>query len=320
MAISRARRKSTFGGDGSPTIQREPSVIAITPVLNSTDSAQTTFKAKDPGGFPISYDISYMADSSKLVYINDSSNLPPHLLHPAQITTTTDSAGTTANYRFITRSDESDGSGNSTIQTFFHKYIATDGSQSISSTQSFLLKFQTTFTFDTSVSTINSTYTGNNKVDVTVSAGSSATSQQIGKMGKGYLEYKIIVDGSVPMFGVGTSPFNALYSGSGSRYLYHDGSSYPGPVSTGIAGSGVNDILMFAYDTDAEEVWLGMNGSWGNKIPNTHSGYSVGGDASTHGFKPIFNSGGGGGDNYRIEIISHTQGAQYTIPTGWSLA
>ena len=182
------------------------------------------------------------------------------------------------------------------------------------------MKFQTTFTFDTSLSTINSTYTASDKVNVTVSASSPATSQQIGKIGKGYLEYKIIVDGSVPMFGIGTSPFNATYSGSGSRYLYYDGTSYPGPASTGLGAQGNDDIIMIAYDTDAEEVWLGLNGSWGNKTPGTHSGHSVGGDASTHGFRPMFNSGGGGADTFRVEIISHTQGAQYTIPTGWTLA
>ena len=149
--ITKAKRKAAFGVDGAPTVLTAPTAQSCESAVGSTDdSAQATFKATDPGGFPITYDISYMADSSKLVYINDSSNLPPHLLHPAQITTTTDSAGTTANYRFITRSAESDGSGNSTIQTFFHKYIATDGSQSISSTQDFMLKFQTTFTFDTS--------------------------------------------------------------------------------------------------------------------------------------------------------------------------
>lgn len=141
MAISKARRKSSFTLDGSPIIQTEPANVELAPVLNETDSARTTFRVSDPGGFNISYDINYLADSSKQVYTNDSSNLPPHLLHPAQITTATDSAGTIATYRFLTRADDSDGSGNSAGQKFFHKYIASDGLRNVSSTKSFQFNF-----------------------------------------------------------------------------------------------------------------------------------------------------------------------------------
>ena len=141
MAISKARRKSSFTVDGSPIIITEPNAVELAPTLNSTDSNRQVFKAADPGGFNISYDVNYFADSSKLAYTNDSSNLPPHLLHPAQITTASDSAGLTATYRFLTRSGESDGSGNSTLQTFFHKYIASDGLRNISTTKSFKFNF-----------------------------------------------------------------------------------------------------------------------------------------------------------------------------------
>ena len=141
MAISKARRKSSFAVDGSPIIITEPNPIELAPVLNTTDSARATFKATDPGGFNISYDIKYFADSSKLAYTNDSSNLPPHLLHPAQITTASDSAGLLATYRFLTRTADSDGSGNSTVQRFLHKYIASDGLRNISTTKAFQFNF-----------------------------------------------------------------------------------------------------------------------------------------------------------------------------------
>ena len=141
MAISRARRKSSFNVDGSPIIQTEPANVILAPVLNSTDSSRQTFRVSDPGGFNISYDINYLADSSKQVYTNDSADLPPHLLHPAQITTTSDSAGTIATYRFLTRVTDSDGSGNSTMQDFFHKYIASDGLRNISTTKTFRFNF-----------------------------------------------------------------------------------------------------------------------------------------------------------------------------------
>jgi len=141
MAISKARRKSSFAIDGSPIIITEPNPVEMAPVLNTADSNRQVFKATDPGGFTISYDINYFADSSKLAYTNDSSNLPPHLLHPAQITTTSDSAGLSATYRFLTRVGESDGSGNSTVQRFLHKYIASDGLRNISTTKAFQFRF-----------------------------------------------------------------------------------------------------------------------------------------------------------------------------------
>ena len=53
MAISKARRKSSFAVDGSPIIITEPNPIELAPVLNTTDSARATFKATDPGGFNI---------------------------------------------------------------------------------------------------------------------------------------------------------------------------------------------------------------------------------------------------------------------------
>ena len=64
------------------------------------------------------------------------------------------------------------------------------------------------------------------------------------------------------------------------------------------------------------------NGSWSSGRDPTagQSGFSVTGNPSTNGFKPMFNEGSSGGSTYRIEIISHSQGPQYTIPTGWSLA
>ena len=97
---------------------------------------------------------------------------------------------------------------------------------------------------------------------------------------------------------------------------------------------GLNDIIMVAYDTapaaapTEPRVWWGKNGSWATHTPGSTAGYPfnvsnatpTGWDTTNQFLKPVFHYGGGSAAEYRIEIISHTQGAQYTIPTGWSLA
>ena len=81
------------------------------------------------------------------------------------------------------------------------------------------LAFQTTFTFDTSSSTINSTYTGDNKVDVTVTASTIAINEQDLALGKGYLEYKIINDGNYND-GISHGSHNGTYGSNDALYIY----------------------------------------------------------------------------------------------------
>ena len=105
---------------------------------NSIDSHRQTYKVIDPEGFPISYSISYMRDSDKKFFTNDSSNLPPPLAHPAIITKATDG---TATYRFLNRTAESDGSGNSTTDLYKARYMGSDGARHVVSTKNFKLTF-----------------------------------------------------------------------------------------------------------------------------------------------------------------------------------
>ena len=105
--------------------------------------------------------------------------------------------------------------------------------------------FQTNITFDTSSSTINSTYTGDNKVDVTVTASTIAINEQDLALGKGYLEYKIINDGNYPMMGLVAGSHNGTYGSNDALYIYHDGAKYP------LSSSSAGDIIMIAYDTAA---------------------------------------------------------------------
>ena len=77
---------------------------------------------------------------------------------------------------------------------------------------------------------------------------------------------------------------------------------------------------MVAYDTATSRVYFGRNGSWGSgHNPATDTGLPINLDSTTN-IRPAFTTQQNSGENYRIEIISHTQGAQYTIPTGFSLA
>lgn len=118
--------------------------VAITDATDATvnaldtDSHRQTFKVVDPEGFPISYSISYMRDSDKVFFTNDSSNLPPPLAHPAIITKATDG---TATYRFLTRTTESDGSGYTTKDLYKARYMGSDGARQVVSTKDFRLQF-----------------------------------------------------------------------------------------------------------------------------------------------------------------------------------
>ena len=82
---------------------------------------------------------------------------------------------------------------------------------------------------------------------------------------------------------------------------------------------------MVAYDTAAGsngQVWFGKNGTWGRN-PASQGGFEFLVDASTAGVRPAVTYASGSAGSHvivQVEIISHTQGAQYTIPTGWALA
>ena len=280
------------GGDETPRLTTTP---ATTHKLNGDGTTSTiTMAAEDPEGFPITYSHD----------TNPSS--------PNQVTGITNSGGTFT----LTPSTTEAHAGN-----FALRLKASDGVHITSHAITVSLSFQTNFTFDTSSSVITAYGDNVNKLTVNASANSiAATSSQIGKMGKGYMEYKIIADTSYPMMGVVTGSTTGGYGSSTSVYLYHDGSFYGsgGPYATGLGSSGNNDIIMIAYDTAASQVWLGMNGAWGNKNPASDAGYPITGGAN--GFRPAFHYGHSIASAYTIEMISHTTAPQYTIPTGWSLA
>ncbi len=286
------------GGDETPRLTTTPST---THDLNGDGSTSTiTIAAEDPEGFPITYSHD----------TNPSS--------PNQVTSITDSGGVFT----LTPSTTSAHAGN-----FALRLKASDGVHITSHAITVSLSFQTDFTFDTSLSMINTNYTATNKLEATVSTSvAAAPSEQIGKMGKGYLEYKVIAVGNYPMIGVGSgnTGLNYGYNSGNAVYLYVNGDKHSGGVSTGLFSGllPVNSIVMVAYDTVAEEVWLGYNGTWasGNDPTAGQSGFSCAGAPATNGFRPMLTSGSSTAGTTQLEIISHTQGAQYTIPSGWELA
>ena len=124
------------GQDADPVIITDTTAATVSSL--TTDSHRQTFKVTDPEGFPISYSITYMRDSDKVFFTNDSSNLPPPLAHPAIITKGSDG---TATYRFLTRTTESDGSGYTTKDLYKARYMGSDGARHAVSTKDFRLQF-----------------------------------------------------------------------------------------------------------------------------------------------------------------------------------
>ena len=163
---------------------------------------------------------------------------------------------------------------------------------------------------------------------VVTASSQAATANQSGKLGKGYLEYKMINIFNTLMVGVQVGTNTNGYSYSTGHYTYaSNGGGYPGGYGATPGGSGGftnNDIIMVAYDTDAGsngQIWYGKNGTWrSGVVPGVNPGNDLGTDSSSVGLQPAFHNGSSSSGTAQVELISHTQGAQYTIPTGWSLA
>ena len=290
------------GGDESPTLTTTP---ATTHALNN-DGTNTaiTIAATDPEGFPITYS-----------YDTNPAN-------PNQITNVVENNGVFT----LVPSTNTAHAGSFTL-----RLKASDGVSITSHSITTSLVFNTTFTFDTSESVINTNYTGNNKVEAYVRHNTnSATAEQIGRLGKGYYEMKLIsfTGPGHAMLGlqVGTNK-GSYVQNTGAFAFQQNGQLFnndAGSTTYGIGASSytTNDIIMVAYDTAASpqgQVWFGKNGSWGRN-PATQGGFEFLVDASSAGVRPAVSQGGTSLQTFQVEIISHTQGAQYTIPSGWQLA
>ncbi len=315
------------GTDAAPVVVTDAvnqSVAAL-----ATDSARTTFKVLDPEGFPISYSISYMRDSDKVFFGNESSNLPPFLAHPTVITKATDG---TATYKFFTRTSESDGSGNATTDTYKARYFGTDGARHAVSTKDFSLAFSVGVVFDASLAGWNAggtdtyTFSGSNS---TYTARTTGTLQE----GKKYMEMKFTSSiGNYPMIGLGDAGAAAnaySYGGNDARYLYYNNTIYPGGGSPGISGSWTNGtVIGLAWDTSNGDVWFSRENDWGSRDPNDSNTGVSGVDYYSWGPLTNYVSNGkvgicfvctnGSSGGYWTGIIQRGSTLKYTPPTGFT--
>lgn len=268
------------GTDAAPVIIEDAEDNSVGAL--STDSSRIKFKVADPEGFPISYSISYMRDSDKVFFGNESSNLPPFLAHPA-IITKADSGRAT--YKFISRTAESDGSGNATTDLYKARYFGTDGARHAVSTKSIQLAFSLAVVFDPSIAGwTNMSGEGNGtNIDQYHFQGTNSTytARTTGTLGSGkkYMEMKFTTGiGNYPMIGIGDAGAAAnaySYDAHNARYLYYNNRIYQGGGNPGITGSWSNGtVLGFAWDTDIGDIWFSVENDWGSRDPNDAIGTS----------------------------------------------
>ena len=179
------------GGDEIPTLTTTP---ASTHSLNSNGTnTSITIVASDPDGFPITYS---------------------HDTNPASPNQVTNIVNNNGVFTLVPSTNQAH-AGNFTL-----RLKASDGVSIKSHSINVALSFSTTFTFDTSNSLINTNYTGDNKVEVVVAAGTqAATANQSGKLGKGYIEFKMINIMSTLMVGVQVGTNTGGYNASTGHYL-----------------------------------------------------------------------------------------------------
>lgn len=323
------------GTDAAPVITEDAPTVNVAAL--STDSARVKFKVTDPEGFPISYSISYMRDSDKVFFGNESSNMPPFLAHPA-IITKADSGRAT--YRFITRTTESDGNGNATTDLYKARYFGTDGARHAVSTKDFQLAISVGVNFDISLSGWNDMSgegngTNTDQYSFGGGTGTYPYSSRLG-LGKKYMEMKFTTSiGNYPMIGIGDDGHTGRvyhYNNQNSRYLYYNNTIYPGGGSPSISGSWSNGtVIGLAWDTDEGDIWFSVENDWGSRDPNdSNTGqssvdyYSWGhGDFKTNyaangkvGMVFVCTNGSSGGS--WKGIIQRGSTLKYAPPTGFS--
>ncbi len=330
--ITKAKRKAAFGVDGAPNILTAPIAQSVESGVGTTsDSAQATFKATDTGGFPITYSIDYLSDSDKITYTNDSSNLPPHLAHPAQISlSSADANGNkTATYRFLTRAatglDSHGGVG--LAQPLNTRYLASDGIKTTTSSSTLTIAFGQAITFDPSLAGITDRSgegNGTNSDQYHAQVSNSVTTAMSGTLmtGKRYFEVRIDSITAYLMIGLvdaGAGASASNYGGNTVSMLYQSGlTRYPGGSGTGISGTmGVGTILGFAYDTDNGQVWHSLDNDFGSKVPGTHAGWEIGSYSGNGnaGMRLGF-TGGSSGINHKGTILRGNN-LTYNVPTGF---
>ena len=241
-----------------------------------------TAVAVDESGFPVTYD--WDAFSGSTIYNDDS--LPP------QLASITKSNGVFT----LTPSTAEANAGN-----FSFRVKASDGVLVTPAISSVDLSFRTTITIAARQTRgsnyVEPTSTGVTQFNYANAASSSnynyfpegATASAAGwPTGKRYIEAKwTSTEGSFGSFMLGVGERTASHnnastggytggSGTTSAYAYADNWKYYSLAgnnqTSGLGAYVLNDVFTIAYDTDAEKVWFGKNGTWGSTCGDPGAG------------------------------------------------
>jgi len=344
MAITKARRKASSAADGLPVIitndgqdysNNDPIQLGIGA---NNDSNEVVIKAKDPEGFPLTFDVDYLQDSDRKVFSNkDSASMPNWLKHPADITIgSADSSGNIpATYKFINRtaaapySQESDGSGTDLTQGLKFRFNVSDGLRTASIIRPAEFPFSADVNFSSNWNGFSSNSTNAFSHTSGMNQGSSMSDPLPTTKGKYYFEVKptnAFSNWQYLMFGMARyQTFSGAYSGYGWSdtksaviYVYTMSwyTSNPGGAS-GITQWGQNDIINMAYDvsTTTYKVWMGRNGTFAGDPAAGTGGQTLTGTEADG--VAINMTGGNGSGNDMIATIQKGQTLSYSPPSGF---
>ena len=294
--------------------------------LNADGTTSTiTAVATDESGFPVTYD--WDAYSGSTLYNADSL--------PSQVTALSQSNGVFT----LTPSTAEANAGD-----FSFRVKASDGVLATPITSLISLAFSLTITIaarqtrgsnyveptSTGVTQFNyaSAASGSNYNYFPEGATAAAASWPTGKR---YIEAKwTSTDGSFGSFMLGVGERTASHnnastggyttSGTTSAYAYTDtGGNYIAAGNNQTSGLGayvLNDVFTIAYDTDAEKIWIGKNGTWGSGCGDPGaggSGFPLSYANEGYAFVVASVSNNGGND-----FTLTWGGSDYTIPTGFT--
>ena len=317
-----AWQRMSIGTQIGPRFTTLPSNLSLQ--ADGTTSTVTTVAA-DESGFPVTYD--WDAYSGSTLYNDDS--LPP------QLTALANNNGVFT----LTPSTVVANAGE-----FFFRVKASDGVLATPAISSISLAFATIITIAArqtrSSNYVEPTSTGVTQfVYATAGSGSNynyfpegATASAAGwPTGKRYIEAKwTSTEGAFGSFMLGIGERTAshnnastggyIYSGTTSAYAYADnGNNYilaGNNQTSGLGAYVLNDVFTIAYDTDAEKVWFGKNGTWGSGCGDPGAGgagFPLSYANEGYAFVVAAASNSGGND-----FTITWGGSDYTKPTGFS--
>ena len=284
--------------------------------IDGTATNQTVV-ASDPEGFPIEYSYDTNPSNQSQATISQSSNA--FTITPS---TTEADAG-----------------------SFTLRYKATDGLHSTSKSTIYTLEFTTPMNVSTAGSGSRMDINANSatgaldisaKVGTTEVSGSGYVPTTGLKLGKYYIELDITSSLASPsnvlMFGIGdlamaqagTLGYNtggnvqvSLYANT-PRFYPYSGTS----PSFGTLDDGNLHTIMFAYDTTAGRVWIGVDGTWDTSTntggaPGTGAGIDISGVNFTTGLTFTYGSATGAGSATAQFVSGSGQTLTYAVPTGF---